>query len=64
MLDDALDRAILTARVAALHYDKHLVAVPDDVLLDLDELDLQVTQRRLVAGAPICIALLLGAFLT
>src|SRR3974377_694270 len=42
MLDDSLDRAVLTTGVPAFENDQHLVTVLDDVPLNLDELDLQV----------------------
>jgi hypothetical protein len=45
VLDDALDRAILSGGVPALEDDEHFVAVLDDVPLHLDEFDLQVVQR-------------------
>ena len=49
MLDDSLDRAILTAGIPAFENDQHLVTVLDDVPLNLDELDLQVAQRGSIA---------------
>jgi len=40
MLDDALDRPVLSARIPTFEYDEHLVAVLDDVPLHFDKLDL------------------------
>ncbi|MCP1750943.1 hypothetical protein M2226_001983 [Bradyrhizobium elkanii] len=42
MLDDTLDRAVLSGGIPALEDNQNPVAVFDDVSLDLDELDLQV----------------------
>ena len=40
MLDDALDRAVLSTRIAPFEDDKYLMAVLDNVFLNLNELDL------------------------
>src|SRR6516164_3292638 len=61
MLDDAFDRAVLSARVPALEYDQHSVSVLNDVALNLDELDLKVPERGFVAGTSIWISRFLGA---
>jgi hypothetical protein len=53
MFNDALDRTILSRRVTALEDHQHLVAVLDDVPLNLDQLDLQPAQRRFVSRATI-----------
>ena len=51
MLDDPLDRPVLSACVTALEDHQHHVAVLDDMLLNLDELDLKIAQRLLVSFA-------------
>ena len=45
MLDDTFDRAVLPGGVSALEDNQNPVAVPDDVPLNLDKLNLQVVQR-------------------
>ena len=49
MLDDALDRAVLSGSVPAFENDQDPVAVPDDVPLDFDEFNLQVVQRGAIS---------------
>ena len=44
MLDEALDRAVLAARVTTFEYYQDLVSVLDDVPLNLDKLDLQIAK--------------------
>ncbi|MNZ96418.1 hypothetical protein D3C78_1156100 [compost metagenome] len=48
VLDDALDRAVLAGRVAALEDDQDLVVALDEVPLQLDQFDLQFVQGLLV----------------
>jgi len=68
MLDDMLDHAILARRVAALDENQDAVAVPDQMALQLDQLDLQFVQvppvavlGRVVVRAGFAHALLRGA---
>jgi hypothetical protein len=49
VLNDALDRSILPTGVPAFESHEHLVSVLDQVALDLDQLDLQLAERGLVA---------------
>ena len=51
MLDDALDRAVLSSSILALENDQDPVAVLDDVPLDLNEFNLQVVQRGAISLA-------------
>ena len=44
MLDDPLDCSVLAACVPPLEYDEDLVTMFDDVPLNLDQLNLQLTQ--------------------
>ena len=50
LLGDALDRAALAGRVAALEEHDHLQALVDDPLLQAHELDLQALELLLVAA--------------
>jgi hypothetical protein len=49
MLNDSLDRAVLTAGIPAFENDQHPVTVLDDVPLNLDKLYLQGAQRGAIA---------------
>ena len=51
MLNDALDRAVLSSSIPALENDQDPVAVLDDVPLDLNEFNLQVVQRGAISLA-------------
>jgi hypothetical protein len=53
VFDDPLDRPILSGRITTLEYDQHLVAMLDDVFLNLDQLDLEIAQCRLVSRGPV-----------
>src|SRR6516225_6679577 len=61
MLDDAFDRAVLSARIPALEYDQHPVSMLNDVALNFDQLDLKFPKQCFVAGTSIWISRFLGA---
>jgi hypothetical protein len=50
MLNDALDRPILAGAIPSFQYDQYLAFMPDDVALQLDQLDLQSDQRLLIGA--------------
>jgi hypothetical protein len=51
MFNEAFDRPILACGITALEYDKHLMLMPDDVVLNLDELDLELVEHSFVLAA-------------
>jgi hypothetical protein len=58
MLDDALDSAVFSGGIPALENDQDSVPVLDNVPLNFDEFDLQVTQRSPVGLAALVIDVL------
>jgi hypothetical protein len=42
VLCDPLDCPVLSSRITPLEYDQHLVAMLDDVFLNLDQSDLEI----------------------
>lgn len=48
MLDDALDRAVLTGGVPAFEDDQDFVIAPNEMPLQLDQFDLELVQAVLV----------------
>ena len=59
MLSDALDRSVLTGRVAPLENDENLLFGFNDVTLKFDEFNLRRAQRRLVVRFRSRVSLLL-----
>jgi hypothetical protein len=51
VFDQPFYGSVFPARVPALEYDEDLVAVLDDMPLQLDQLDLKLSQRPLVSRA-------------
>jgi hypothetical protein len=49
MLDNALDRPVLAARIPTFEYDKDLVVMFDGMPLDFDEFNLEGAKRHLIS---------------